>query len=292
MTKDDILNILVELRDCLNEFNRIKYERTPEQKELHNKISELYGSIQEYYLEVTGLLNIEVPIDNNGLKSTYNNFFEAGYLSGRTIHSHQGYTELIKVIGVIKSKTFNQKKVIEKRGNSFSRIEILTASSVFIVLLGGAFLFGKYIGENRFDQKKIDLTGENTTLKIDTSSLSETIRKYEDSISKLHIKCEEIPIITEPIESVKKVTISYLEPVSIFEGEVLITADSFYKELTFKGVKGVDENLNGEYKNNKIKVAEGDRFFIKLESGEIWIANVFDLVNGIDLEIFKRKNSS
>ena len=46
---------------------------------------------------------ISVPDVRGGPASVYKNYIEAGYLSGRTIHSHQGYTELLKVIGRVRN---------------------------------------------------------------------------------------------------------------------------------------------------------------------------------------------
>lgn len=40
---------------------------------------------------------------SRGLLSTYPSFFEAGYLSGRSLHASQGRAELFKVIGHVKS---------------------------------------------------------------------------------------------------------------------------------------------------------------------------------------------
>jgi predicted nucleotide-binding protein len=37
------------------------------------------------------------------MKSKYPNYFEAGFLSGRTFHTHEGKTELLKVIGRVKT---------------------------------------------------------------------------------------------------------------------------------------------------------------------------------------------
>jgi hypothetical protein len=61
-----------------------------------------YGAIEEVINRFGGVGKVEVPQDH-GLKPViYNNFIEAGYLSGRTFHTHQGYSQLLKVIGKIK----------------------------------------------------------------------------------------------------------------------------------------------------------------------------------------------
>lgn len=186
MTKKEILNVLIDLKRTVNKFNKIKFESSDKQKQLHEKISELYGSIQEYYLDATGIKSIEVPVAGSQLISKYNNYFEAGYLSGRTFHSHQGYTELVSVIGIISRK---KNISINKTSNKvFTRSEIFGALTILIALISGSFVFGKYIGENRFDQKKIDLTEVNKILIEDNFNLKESLNLAQDSIMILNEK--------------------------------------------------------------------------------------------------------
>jgi hypothetical protein len=71
-------------------------------KEDREKLYMLYGAIEEVINRFGGVSKIEVPSHGSGKPSIYNNFVEAGYLSGRTFHTHQGYTQLLKVIGKIK----------------------------------------------------------------------------------------------------------------------------------------------------------------------------------------------
>ncbi|NPV51655.1 MAG: hypothetical protein HPY60_10750 [Candidatus Methanofastidiosum sp.] len=286
MTKKEIIDILNELKIIVNEYNAIKFESTDKQKELHTKISELYGRVQEYYVDATGIKNIEVPVAGSKLKSKYNNYFEAGYLSGRTFHSNQGYTELISVIGIIKSKkNISNKKI---RNSAFTRNEIIGIVTILLVIVGGSFLFGKYIGENRFDQKKIDLTDENKILKQDNESLMKSLNNAMDSIVTLNK--ERIYLLSQApdLELVQKISISYLTPKSIFNGQVFITADSYRKKLEFKGILGLDKDIKGDFKNNTIVIEKGDRFFIKLENNDIWIINVLNLISGVDIELLKK----
>jgi len=289
MKRLEIIRILGELIKHVEEFDKIKYESTDRQRELHNKISELYGSIQEYYIEATGEINIEVPIAGSQLKSTYKNYFEAGYLSGRTFHAHQGYMELLKVFGAIKSNKNFTKENGNKMIKSFSKTEIIGILSVILVLIGGAFWFGKFIGENRFDQKKIDLTEENKLLKADTLALRKTLASTKDSILIYEGKISSLQSETPIYQPVHTENISYYKPKSIFEGKVFIKAeDSFKKKLEFKGISGLDKNLNGSFKESSIEVDKGDRFFIKLENDEIWVINVIDILAGIDIELYKK----
>jgi hypothetical protein len=184
MTKKEILKKLTELKNTVVEFNTIKYESTERKKILHEKISELYGMVQKHYLIETGEKNIEVPVAGSQLISKFNNYFEAGYLSGRTIHSHQGYMELLSVIGKISSeKNINS---TSRKNNIFTKNEIIGFTTILFGLIGGSFLFGKYYGENRFDQIKIDLSDENKLLKQDTTVLKKLLINANDSIVKLN----------------------------------------------------------------------------------------------------------
>jgi hypothetical protein len=286
MTKEEIIDVLIELKKAVNDYNTIKFESTDKQKELHAKISELYASIQEYYLDATGVKDIEVPVAGSQLKSRYNNYFEAGYLSGRTFHSHQGYTELISVIGIISSK----KKISNRRtmNKAFTRSEIIGIVTILLALIGGSFLFGKNFGENRFDQKKIDLTEENKILKQDTLTLRKSLIVATDSIIKLNKEQTYLQAQIPEIELVQKINISYFKPKSLFNGQVFIIADDYRKKLEFKGILGLDKEIKGDFKDRTIEIEQGNRFFIKLENNDIWIINVIDLIAGVDIELLKK----
>jgi predicted nucleotide-binding protein len=77
------------------------YSGSEEQKQLHQEICETYGEVADIFDEVVGKQKIQVS--GRGGKSEYPNYFEAGFLSGRTFHTHQGETELLKVIGRVKT---------------------------------------------------------------------------------------------------------------------------------------------------------------------------------------------
>jgi hypothetical protein len=120
MSTKSILDTLEELVETLNLYNPIKYESTEKTKELREKIPQLYGAIEETYREITGNLKIEVK--NRGGSNLYPNYFEAGYLSGRTFHSHQGYQELLKVLGRVKNDVDSKSKSGKK--SEYNKLEI------------------------------------------------------------------------------------------------------------------------------------------------------------------------
>ncbi|MHC1704983.1 MAG: LapA family protein [Tenuifilaceae bacterium] len=290
MNKIEIIAILEELKKSVEEYTPIMYESTSESKELHVKISELYGKIQDYYLRATGNLNIEVPIGGGSqLKSKHNNYFEAGYLSGRSFHTHQGYTELNKVLGIMKSKDFNIGEQIMKTDKHYSLSEIIGIASIIGVLLGGAFTFGKYYGETKYDLKKIELTKENDRLENENSKLISQLKYSRDSLSNILPLIKDFNLKRSSISDLLSLTISYIEPTSIFEGQILISAeDSYKKKLKFIGISGLDKDIKGEFKEKSIEINKGDRFYIKLENQVIWIANVISISTGIEIELCKK----
>lgn len=56
---------------------------------------------------------------------------------------------------------------------------------VGLVVLGGTFSFGKYVGENRFDQRKIDLSNENENFSKKNNQLRKTITILKSNIDSL-----------------------------------------------------------------------------------------------------------
>jgi hypothetical protein len=62
----------------------------------------LYGEVEEIIHRFAGDSRVEVPLHYGGKSAIYPNFIEAGYLSGRSIHQHEGYTQLLKIIGKVR----------------------------------------------------------------------------------------------------------------------------------------------------------------------------------------------
>jgi predicted nucleotide-binding protein len=83
-------------------------ERGEERKMLRDNICDLYGQVADVYAEFVGNKSIAVPMFGSGTPSHYPNYFEAGFLSGRTIHTHQGQTELLTVIGKVRARLQTQ----------------------------------------------------------------------------------------------------------------------------------------------------------------------------------------
>lgn len=96
-TYKDALPMLKQLKELVDSYDPIKYESSSESKLLSEKIPQVYGAVQELYRNITGDLKVE--LSDRGTKNIYPNYFEAGYLSGITIHAHKGRQELLQVIG-------------------------------------------------------------------------------------------------------------------------------------------------------------------------------------------------
>lgn len=102
---EKVLAALDELKRLVDE-DPIKFESTEKSKTLSEAIARKYGSVQNVYRRFTG--NMEVQVENYGSLNSYWNYFEAGYLSGRTFHAHQGRQELLTVIGQVENSSPDQ----------------------------------------------------------------------------------------------------------------------------------------------------------------------------------------
>jgi hypothetical protein len=56
----------------------------------------------------------------------------------------------------------------------WNRVDYTLLTTIFIAFVGGAFLFGLYFGNNRFDKEKIQLYNENILLKEQIDSFRQT----------------------------------------------------------------------------------------------------------------------
>ncbi len=68
----------------------------------YEKLCLLYGEVEEIVHRFGGESRVEVPLDYGAKPAVYPNFIEAGFMSGRTIHQHEGYSQLLKIIGRVR----------------------------------------------------------------------------------------------------------------------------------------------------------------------------------------------
>lgn len=106
MGLENDLKKLEKLRDGYK--NMIKSDSGSEDVE---ELQMLYGEVSDLILGITGTSKIEVPGHGNTV-SVYPNYISAGLLSGRTHFRHQGYTEILSVVGKVRGLV-NDPSVIE-----------------------------------------------------------------------------------------------------------------------------------------------------------------------------------
>ena len=101
-TLSDTLAALEHLRGLLDRYRPIMYESGDEVRALQDEIPQAYGAVEETYNHYAGGPVVEL-LDGRH-KRTFSNYFESGYLSGRSFHSHAGYQELLRVIGRVRAE--------------------------------------------------------------------------------------------------------------------------------------------------------------------------------------------
>lgn len=102
MDYKDALRRLEELQALIEEYRGRMYKSGENTQDLSRRICEKYGEVEDVIDRLAGRSEIAVPIHGGAKPVIYPNFIEAGYLSGRTIHSHEGYTQLWKIIGKVR----------------------------------------------------------------------------------------------------------------------------------------------------------------------------------------------
>ena len=98
MNYEEVLKNLEAFRALVEK--RVKGSKLTQEE--YDQIYILYGAIEEVVNRFGGIDKVEVVVYGAAKPVVYPNFIEAGYLSGRTIHAHQGYAQLLKVIGKVK----------------------------------------------------------------------------------------------------------------------------------------------------------------------------------------------
>lgn len=108
-------NILIKLEDLRNLIEKRNDSSDEENKrELKQQIYEKYGEVEDVIERFVGRMEVKVP-GHQGATLIYPNFIEAGYLSGRTNYAHQGYTQLVKVIGKVRQLAENPLEIRDER---------------------------------------------------------------------------------------------------------------------------------------------------------------------------------
>src|SRR4051812_7919681 len=95
------LRRLEHLKELVTERLPILYESTPRSHELSTQIAEGYGAVVDVYKRFAG--DQKVVLKDGPHQKMYPNYFEAGWLSGRTFHTSEGVRELNRVIGSVRA---------------------------------------------------------------------------------------------------------------------------------------------------------------------------------------------
>lgn len=94
--------------------------------------------------------------------------------------------KVIQIVDNTRIEELNQ-EIDALRGskNLWNRINYLGLGTIILTLISGAFFLGKYFGENKFDQQKIDLLFENKELLRKQDSLTRKVELVKsDSLNK------------------------------------------------------------------------------------------------------------
>jgi hypothetical protein len=101
----------------------------------------------------------------------------------------KGKQELVNLLdtGIIEAKLSTSKpNSINGTKSLLQRINYSTLVPIVISFISGAFFLGMYFGENKFDQKKIDLIFENKELLRKQDSLILKFKKSQlDTLNKI-----------------------------------------------------------------------------------------------------------
>lgn len=101
----------------------------------------------------------------------------------------KGKEELVNLLDtrIIESKlSISNTNSVKGSINLLQRINYSTLVPIIISLITGAFFLGKYFGENKFDQQKIDLIFENKEISRKYDSLAIKFKKAQlDTLNKI-----------------------------------------------------------------------------------------------------------
>jgi len=104
---------LEHLRALVDELAPVRYQSSDRVRELAQQIPEAYGAVEDVYRHYAGDQN--VTVEDSRHKKVFRNFFEAGWLSTRTLHAHDGQQELVKVIGRVRAALEDEAPEPKKR---------------------------------------------------------------------------------------------------------------------------------------------------------------------------------
>ena len=121
MDYTEVLDKFEELKGLCLKYNQGKYSEVDS-----DRLACLYGELEPIIEQVLGIEDIEVEL-NDEATSKCKNYIEAGFLTGRTMHTNVGYNHLLKVIGRIQQypEIITQATVSNSNKSSFDAIAVI-----------------------------------------------------------------------------------------------------------------------------------------------------------------------
>jgi hypothetical protein len=96
----EALDKLEELRSLMDAARKDDASLSDEERA---EMCMLYGELEEVVTRAIGVSPVVVPQMHDNPPVTFNNLIEAGYFSCWTTHRHQGYAQLLRVIGRVRA---------------------------------------------------------------------------------------------------------------------------------------------------------------------------------------------
>lgn len=122
-----VIQRLEHFRGLIERYREGMHASPQESKQLAEEIYATYGELEDVFDELLGDMKVPVPNFHSKTPTLYKNFIEAGYLSGRTFHTHQGYTQLLKVMG--KVRTLSQSSTCNQGSHPMQEIDVFISHS-------------------------------------------------------------------------------------------------------------------------------------------------------------------
>ena len=120
MDSKKVLEDFEELKGLCLKCTQGKYSEVD-----HDRLACLYGALEPIIEHVLGIEDIEVEL-SHGATSKCKNYIEAGFFTGRSMHTHVGYRQLLKVIGRVQQYP----EIITQATDSNSKKPLLNAIEI------------------------------------------------------------------------------------------------------------------------------------------------------------------
>jgi hypothetical protein len=197
--------------------------------------------------------------------------------------------ETIRIKGTLKTEKLN----------FLNRLNNGILIGLILPIFSGLIGIGFYFGTEKINKDNVELTTQNSRIKSTYDSLQKVIDNKSRLIIDLTSKNDSIDKMLYDAKSLIQdynkthfnITISYSQPYSLFEGQVLINTEKKYNSVlfSFEGIKNVNDRLEFPYEKKAIEMEQGKRFYLLDNFNQIWIVNVMKIGNSdLKLELIKK----